>query len=1156
MTALTAGEKALLRATGHKAQLSLWVNTPSSYLAAVVTGSPATGDRTITYGSGTGSGFSIIGAGNPVWVGSSAGANDKGIVRLRAISGSQSSGTLTLAENPVNWVAGDYITIYGDYPLWPKYPWQGGTPVVWKKDGPDGDTYTNQNSAPPPVAIIGPHRVGALSSGTVRFYLDATLCYAISGTVAGVHWYCTGGTINNATAAQTYIDFTTAGQYWLSIVVTGSNGATQNSYRRIWVDDGTLAYKDVIIDRFEGDWDRGGWTVSMTVYGLATGATFPDRTLIVLTQDSVYGSNTQLIGGYKVNSADARNIVFAGYIRGETVIYNWNVGSVSFEAASIDAMLGRHQMFSVALQQFAGVTPNWWMYLNPTIADCLHHLWKWHSNLFDIADVYLPTANTLKMQIVEIERGSLYSMADTLAYQYGIKAHVCSTKWGELHVETDLQLQTASQRAAATVVSDLTAADCREEMTIVRNPEARTALVNLSGFSYDGAKVTAIVSKAPGSAPGDIGPNTIDDERQVLDTQAQANALAGRVYAQANNLYPEARAKFAGNYLGALELVPQEWWTLTLTGTDNPRGISGTFKLIPRNISAQYNPQAGSLIVDAAFEPEAAGVDGVTGDYPTTPPGDAPDPGPPSQPAPITPPPRGALAAFCSVYGHFWRLVAGGAFAARNGGLTGAGIQDTAGRTDPFWWTAGKQNTSDPERSILWKCDVGKVYRSIDGGQTWQDRTPVTDPPNYAGDATAPTAATVAYKRLASSGSTDKLHYLLAEFQGNASAWRGWIARTPDDGLTWAWHALGYAAVSQSWAFAADVESWVFVPSEGVHTWTGAWTGATGHTAAGCLTCYYTKTSAEGISANWKYTPAVSWVAATGDTASVWVKTAAGNHATSIYLDIFYKDGSYDHAEIANPGTTWHEITTTVDAANNLKQVDYIRVHVLSGTGVGAGTYQWYIDDVAISLTGGGTTVRPLWADVDSAYVWVTVWRTQGTSTLLALYKLALADCSQQAGVELGGCTLAEMEAKTYAAYVFAGTTLYVYGKMAAVPGLTGAQLVASSTDGGATWTSVVDVTAWATGYCGSFADLGGEYIAVRNDSTNKFYKGTGVLTYVADTAFGVNPGSLTVSAAGKIAIGSNAGPNVHESADNGATWTDISSGITAGGVISALTYV
>jgi len=1207
LTALTTGEKTLLRADGHKATLFLSALKPATLLAAQVNNaSIARGARTIAYNGGTGTGYASIEAGQTLWVGTDADLNDVGTVRIKAVTGNQTSGTITVAENSLAWADGLDLTVKHNWELWPVFP--RIVSGVFKKDY-DVD-YSDQNLKPPPVAVAGPPRAGFLSGGTLRFYLDATESYAMApgASISSYLWSCSGGTINSPGSAATYIDFTTAGQYWLKLTVTDSNGKTQSTYRPIFVHSATIDDADYPYESFQfesqpaGDWDRGGWTARLKVYGAADIGDFPDGALALIWQQATYGSTVGNIGGYTLNSADARSVLFCGYIRADTTVQDWNVGTVSFDVTTVEALLRRHTMFSVSLQAVKGRNPaKWYEYVNNlTVARAVHHLWRWHSTLFSIADVMLPVSNTLKLRACDdFERGDLYSQAENLAYRHGIFAHACCNKWGRLHLEEDIQTLTDAQRAAkAPVNHDITAADRREAITLGRQPEKSTSMVHLSGMRYDGNSALPVIAKAPGTAPEDMGPAITTIERQVLSTQGTANALAGRALANANNTFKDVRILFKGHYLGALDIVPQEWWTLSLAAGDTHRAIVwNTQRLICRNASSQIDAGNGTILADGVFEKEAEGPDGVTGDYPTSRP--SPITSFPPPPPPAVPPTQvgltGSLLAGDGANGCWFRGPGYTDWVERNGGLASTAMTQLG--WDPWWPTPYKQNTADPEQAIAWACEVGFIGRSTDCGRTWVDVTPVEDPPNAFGLSPAPTAATVTYVQRLDSIHQNELHIFLVEYTTGGD-WTSYLLKTEDDGLTWTWtetssnDLITDGVYYYASAFVrVNVENDItFHPAgTGSPCWTlgavnpGNLVGEADDTGA---TFTYTYNHHNGFGKG-RIDIDLGGTVTTDASGAVQVRTKSPiGETNNIFED-------YVHSSVDQ------EIWVSAD------DVTYTRVSTLRwdsdsatwawGTArtVGAHTFRyirltfkpaWFamqlsqdggIDSIRVgnvtSATAAESPVRPLWGDVDSeagTVLYMTVWKT---SEALALQKRQISDFALLAETDLGACTEAELFDDLVAfPYTppFNGDYVWLFGRMDAPAGLgAGVQHVIVSDDGAATWASVE--SGWGADIAGTFraegaVDGGRTLYAIRNSAgaVPKLYAGLEALVYVSDLPFasgvGVGVDALSVSPAGQVAIGANAaGATMVAISDPPHTaWTDITDSYPADGAVSSLTYV
>ncbi len=652
---ITGAEKALLRADGHKAALYLSILVPDSILVARLNnGDAARGDRSIVYDGGSGSSaeYARIQAGQPLWVGTAAGLHDRGITRVKSITGDETSGTITVAENAsIGWADDDYLTVKEEYPLFPKFPRftsVGGTVTFYK----DYDTaYTDENEEPPPVGIMGPHRAGMLSGGTVRFYLDSSDSYAVApgATIASTAWASTGGgdtTIDSAASAATHIDITAADYYWIACTVTDDNGKTQTTRRCYLVHNATVGHADYPhvdfeITTFNGNWNRGGWNIGLNVRDNGTLTDIPDKALIVIWQDATYGSTNQDIGGWKLNSADARFVLFAGYVRGDTVTRDWATSRVQFQASSITGLMQKTPADGIYLGARVDQTQDWNKYTSLTFTRALHHLFKYHSTLLEIADVYMPSNSLYRFKdCEEFSPGTLYRQAAAFAKSFSIYAGLCANKSGQIHIERDINSINATDRGNVQDVSDIGETDRRDrpDLTLLRQEEARVYSVSTSGFSWDGTDALPFISNAPGIVKNDEGRGIRNLERQIFADQDNANEFCGRIMAIENNDIREIRVPFKGHYLGVLDIVPQEWWRMSLSSGDTERGITlSNRQMVPRTVTASFDMANGVIKANAIMEPEAAGVDGLTSDYPSGPPEDPP----PDPPAPDPPPGAG-----------------------------------------------------------------------------------------------------------------------------------------------------------------------------------------------------------------------------------------------------------------------------------------------------------------------------------------------------------------------------------------------------------------------------------------------------------------------------------------------------------------------------------
>jgi hypothetical protein len=133
--------------------------------------------------------------------------------------------------------------------------------------------------------------------------------------------------------------------------------------------------------------------------------------------------------------------------------------------------------------------------------------------------------------------------------------------------------------------------------------------------------------------------------------------------------------------------------------------------------------------------------------------------------------------------GCFFRDKEDSDWSTRNGSLSGDDIKDKYGCQDPLWQVRVQKRSS--EDAILLKVNLGAVYRSEDGGQTWTDITPGTNPPNPGFDP-APGPTDVTYHLVDGTKFAEGTFFLGAKYD-DTSLFAAWLLKTDDDGQTYVW---------------------------------------------------------------------------------------------------------------------------------------------------------------------------------------------------------------------------------------------------------------------------------------------------------------------------------------------------------------------------------
>lgn len=632
MPALTAGQLTTLRTTKHATKLYLAVYQPASIWTGRVNGDLAIRATSIAFNSGSGS---TPAANYEIWFGSSAGAKDIGVSRIKTHPGG-ASGTLTIAPNNFDLANGDYITVKANIQPQAIQPNCGTT--IYE----DWDTaYTDQNTNYRPLARMGSPACAWINAATglatVRFYSDSV---AMAGVLSSYLWTLPSATyiVGNSTTAGTsgvpnVVTWNTAGQYWCSLRVTDSNGNTHTTYRPVFIfDSATLPYTQVEIGSLEGSLDGGGFSCSLTVRGDATASEFPDLAQVVLFARDFYDDTETSIGG---DYAYRENIVFVGFIRaGSVKAHSWNQ-TVEFQAAGVGVFAENLPGYAFNL---ASGTPGGWHTLSGmTYALAAYHIITEHSTLDHICDVDL--------QPVSYSADKVDFVASTLRDQIAqqcvapVRSVFGSSPLGRLYARQNPQLVASASRTED-VILDTTNADFRDTVDIVqeRTPK-ETAQLDFNGFNFTGAgEQTPVLSLAPG-APYPSGRFDRLDGIRVTD-QTDSNNISGYFEGRANNQYPDVSIKWRGNYR-VFSVFPPEKIRLNITAAQNNRGIAWTNQTFwTKRVS--YSFRNGALLVDTNHENDVCGSAGITGNYPSEPPPPSFGGGPPPiyDPPPIYIPPE------------------------------------------------------------------------------------------------------------------------------------------------------------------------------------------------------------------------------------------------------------------------------------------------------------------------------------------------------------------------------------------------------------------------------------------------------------------------------------------------------------------------------------
>lgn len=346
-----------------------------------------------------------------------------------------------------------------------------------------------------------------------------------------------------------------------------------------------------------------------------------------LASTTIYpGKVTQASTVYPSTFLATPNNMLVGYLRENDVEQDTEVesGQTEYELSSVDALLKNNYMFSIPVD--AKQNPTKWHHFHSqmTTAAAAMFVLDFHSNALETIPIVGLDKDNDKRPYGEFEGQNLYSMTDGIIRNEGIRAHFKTDRDGRMHMVYDVQLLTDAERALLPADNDVEKKDRSGELQIKERPEPNVALVYGSGIYWHGTfdsdgdvgddEVDAYCSLAPWYIPHwGGGAATSNFERQTVRSQAHTNQITGRVYAKLNNPFPELSWAWRGDYLALLNMHFEEFWTITIQTTDNPKSlVFADDKIILRNVECNIDVKTGSMVINTTWETEADGLDGVT----------------------------------------------------------------------------------------------------------------------------------------------------------------------------------------------------------------------------------------------------------------------------------------------------------------------------------------------------------------------------------------------------------------------------------------------------------------------------------------------------------------------------------------------------------------
>ncbi len=539
------------------------------------------------------------------------------------------TGSLEVSENDfVDWDYNKTVLVLNRFELWPVHPrvtYNGGITVYKDYD----IAYTDQNEAFYPVPIMGPPAVVFLSGGTASITFSGEHCYTPDGSAnSSWAWTFESGAPADANVVSQTVTWSAAGVYLVTMTITNAHGKSSTGYRYVYIFDRTgsgAPYTRLTVGNLSGSLSGGGWTCGVEVWEESIDKNdFPPGAQVILFAEEEWGGNAVVSKGMFI---DRNNIKMVGWIVENTVAFNSETGSVSFQVTGIHALMKNCEIYSCALDSTEGSPTVWTSLKELNAIRAFHHLIYWQSTLMKIVDVFLPgqlagsspverlpAAWDIKYQ--DFGDGSIWSQLHSLCEDAFclMACDRCST----FYIGRDPQTIEEIYIGDVSTWLILTKTDWYDDADIQIRDEPGYAQVTLEGVQYDGGTDTATprFSYAPGTVPSGRGQVHVRTGA-VLGTEALSNILSGRLLAIGNNPLPNTDLNLLGNYGPCVDIAPFRWIRITLAAGDTPRAIVWTERaFLPMRVTDNIAVTQGGCHTDVSVKAYASGGSGVSVDVP------------------------------------------------------------------------------------------------------------------------------------------------------------------------------------------------------------------------------------------------------------------------------------------------------------------------------------------------------------------------------------------------------------------------------------------------------------------------------------------------------------------------------------------------------------
>lgn len=556
----------------------------------------------ITYDNVTAGSHANAAIGFTVCIRSSTGVI-KGFARVSSLPTASVINIGRVSQGEIDFADNDRITIYRDLRIFSRIPYINPNTGEQFKDS--NLSYSNQNTNIPPKANAGVWIAGKPNNGNnlrVDLHGGSSFAVAEGATISSRLWNIQDGTL--ITGALTDSDITVdfpAGERWVSLTVTDSNGTTHTAYTLV-VNDPTPINTE--ITRLNGSIEAGGWEMEVNVY--EDNIDILPGTPVIHWVEEYFGSDSGGLTGYN----GRENIRFTGWVKE----IKQEIGPFKdyYKVICVGAAQRLQDIpaFSNTLIRTASPTA-WHEVPSLTHWKAIYHQIYWHTTAHLMCDIVRPTyyAN-YPVGILDIDPSTAFNQLKQLASNVGAKFTV--NKHGILAFHSFNPITTAGEKAAKVVVVDLDSNDWLGDLNIEIDNTLKYSWIFGQGLLASASEIpTPFLCKAPGSSPSQGGA-TETVGRQLVTSQAELNERIGNYYADKNSKYSPITLKIANGGC-IVDPCDLQWVTISLDATTNKAGLEFVEQRgWVDSVSVSYNNKNANAQETWVFKIEVDGVDATT----------------------------------------------------------------------------------------------------------------------------------------------------------------------------------------------------------------------------------------------------------------------------------------------------------------------------------------------------------------------------------------------------------------------------------------------------------------------------------------------------------------------------------------------------------------